>query len=297
MTPHGLHDTPHDLHSAAHSAPHSAAHAGSQGGLRVGLIDLLRPAWPAPDRISALMSTRRGGVSAAPFDSLNLRPPALGGDAVDEPAAVLENQRRFGQALGAQPVWLNQVHGHTVVRLSGEHLRPGAGLPVADASVCTEPGIACAVLVADCLPVLLCSADGRGVAAAHAGWRGLAGGVLDHTVAALCEAVSCSPGELLAWLGPCIGQPAFEVGDDVLRAFGADPQAPDRQLFQPSPRPDGSPRWRANLVDLARRRLAGLGVVQVSGGAWCTVTDGSSFFSFRRQARTGRMAAAIALRR
>lgn len=290
MTPHGLYDTPHDT-------LHSAAHAGSQGGLRVGLIDLLRPAWPASAGISALMSTRRGGVSAAPFDSLNLRPPALGGDAVDEPAAVLENQRRFGQALGAQPVWLNQVHGHTVVRLSAEHLRPGAGLPVADASVCTVPGIACTVLVADCLPVLLCSADGRGVAAAHAGWRGLAGGVLDHTVAALCEAVSCSPGELLAWLGPCIGQPAFEVGDDVLRAFGADPQAPDWQLFQPSPRPDGSPRWRANLVDLARRRLAGLGVVQVSGGAWCTVTDGSRFFSFRRQARTGRMAAAIALRR
>ena len=273
---------------------------GSAGARRDPLADVLpdalKPDWQAPAGITALMSTRLGGVSVAPFDSLNLRPPALGGEAVDEPAAVLENQRRFGQALGAQPVWLNQVHGHTVVRLSAEHLRPGAGLPVADASVCTEPGIACTVLVADCLPVLLCSADGRGVAAAHAGWRGLAGGVIDHTVAALCAALACPPSELLAWLGPCIGQPAFEVGDDVLRAFGADPQALDLQLFQPSPRPDGSLRWRANLVALARRRLTALGVVQVSGGAWCTVADDSRFFSFRRQARTGRLAAAIAVR-
>lgn len=260
------------------------------------LPDALRPDWPAPAGITALMSTRLGGVSAAPFDSLNLRPPALGGDAVDEADAVLENQRRFGKALGARPVWLNQVHGAHVVRLTAEHLRAGAGLPVADASVCTEPGIACTVLVADCLPVLLCCANGRGVAAAHAGWRGLADGVIDHTVAALCEAAACPPGDLLAWLGPCIGQPAFEVGDDVLRAFGADPQAPDPSLFQPSPRPDGSPRWRANLVELARRRLAALGVRQVSGGAWCTVADDSRFFSFRRQARTGRLAAAIALR-
>lgn len=257
--------------------------------------DALRPDWSAPAGITALMSTRHGGVSAVPFDSLNLRPPALGGDAVDEPAAVLENQRRFGLALGARPVWLNQVHGHAVVRLTADHLQPGAGLPVADASVCTVPGIACTVLVADCLPVLLCSTNGLGVAAAHAGWRGLAGGVIDHTVAALCDAAACAPGELLAWLGPCIGQPAFEVGDDVLRAFGADVQAPDRRLFQPSPRPDGSLRWRANLSGLARRRLAGLGVAQVSGGDWCTVADASRFFSFRRQARTGRMAAAIAL--
>jgi polyphenol oxidase len=271
--------------------------AAPVNGAEPCLADVLRPEWPAPAAVSALMSTRRGGVSAAPFDSLNLRPPDLGGDAVDEPEAVLENQRRFGQALGARPVWLNQVHGHTVVRLTADHLRPGAGLPVADASVCTEAGIACTVLVADCLPVLLCSADGRGVAAAHAGWRGLAAGVIDHTVAALCEAAACPPGALLAWLGPCIGQPAFEVGEDVLQAFGADPLAPDLQLFLPSPRADGSLRWRANLAALARRRLAALGVVQVSGGSWCTVADDSRFFSFRRQARTGRMAAAIALRR
>lgn len=269
---------------------------------RLGLLaDAIRPDWPAPAGTTALMSTRLGGISAAPFDSLNLRSPALGGDGIDAPAAVLENQRRFGQALGAQPVWLNQVHGADVLRLTPDHLAPGAPLPRADASICTTPGIACAVLVADCLPVLVCSADGRAVGAAHAGWRGLAGGVLDHTVAALCDAAGCPPADLLAWLGPCIGPAAFEVGPDVLLAFGADPQAPalapaDAALFRFSPQADGSARWRADLAGLARRRLAGLGVRQVHGGGWCTVAQGSRFFSFRREPRTGRMAAAIALR-
>jgi hypothetical protein len=256
----------------------------------------LRPDWPAPAGVRALMSTRAGGVSAPPFDSLNLRPPALRGDAVDRPEAVVENQRRFAQALGADPVWLDQVHGADVLRLGAGHLRAGAGLPRADASVSTAPGIACAVLVADCLPLLLCSADGSAVAAAHAGWRGLAAGVVDNTVAALGAAAGCGPDRLLAWLGPCIGQAAFEVGADVLLAFGSDPDAPDPALFRPSPRPDGSPRWRADLAALARRRLQLLGVRQISGGVWCTVTDDSRFFSFRRDGRTGRMAAAIALR-
>jgi hypothetical protein len=267
---------------------------GHPSGAACGLPDALRPHWPVPPGIAALMSTRQGGVSAAPFDSLNLRPPQLPGDALDAPAAVAENQRRFAAALGAQPVWLHQVHGCTVVRLSGDHLRPGAPLPTADASVCTEPGIACAVLVADCLPVLLCSADGRAVGAAHAGWRGLAGGVVEATVAALCELSACPPGALLAWLGPCIGPQAFEVGEDVLRAFGATPAAAGDSAFRPSPRADGSPRWRADLPALARRRLAALGVRQVSGGDWCTASEGSRFFSFRREAHTGRMAAAIA---
>ena len=259
------------------------------------LPEAIRPVWAAPACISALMSTRTGGTSLPPFDSLNLRPPALGGDTVDRPEAVLENQRRFAQALGARPVWLNQVHGVTVQRLTADHLRAGAALPVADASICTEPGMACAVLVADCLPVLLCDAAGRAVGAAHAGWRGLAAGVIDNTVAALCHASGSEPGNLLAWLGPCIGPQAFEVGEDVLRAFGADPAAPGG-CFIASPRPDGSPRWRADLAALARRRLAALGVVQVSGGGWCTLTDASRFFSFRRDPRTGRLAAGIALR-
>ena len=265
------------------------------------LRQALRPDWPAPAGVRALMSTRQGGVSAAPFDSLNLRPHSLAGatdgSACDTAAALLENQRRFAAALGAKPVWLNQVHGSAVVRLDAGHLRPGAALPVADAGICTEPGIACTVLVADCLPVLLCSADGRAVGAAHAGWRGLAGGVIDNTVAALCRAAGCRADQVLAWLGPCIGPQAFEVGADVLLAFGQPLQSPDPTLFQYRPRPDGSPRWLADLAELARRRLAGLGVLQVSGGGGCTASDASRFFSFRRDGRTGRLAAAVALHR
>jgi len=260
------------------------------------LPDAIRPDWPAPAGVRALMSTRAGGVSQPPFDSLNLRPPALGGEGVDDPAAVLENQHRFAVALGAQPVWLNQVHGAEVVRLTRANVEDGSPLPRADASICTEPGIACTVLVADCLPVLLCSADGRAVGAAHAGWRGLAGGVVDNTVAALCAAANCRADQLLAWLGPCIGPRAFEVGEDVLRAFGADPASPDVALFVPSPRPDGAMRWRANLAGLARQRLAALGVAQVSGGRWCTAEAGSRFFSYRSEPRTGRLAAAVACR-
>ena len=269
-----------------------------EGGA-AGLPDAIRPDWPAPAGITALMSTRHGGVSQTPFDSLNLRPPELGGADVDTPADVLENQRRFADALGARPVWLRQVHGADVLRLTVAHLRPGAPLPCADASISTEPGIACAVQVADCLPVLLCSANGLAVGAAHAGWRGLAGGVVDQTVAALCDAASCPPGQLMAWLGPCIGPDAFEVGADVLSAFGVDPDGMrpgDAALFRFSPRPDGSPRWRADLPALARQRLAALGVGVVTGGGWCTVDTPSRFFSFRRAPRTGRMAAAIAIR-
>lgn len=261
--------------------------------------DLILPDWPAPDGILAAMSTRRGGVSVAPFDSLNLRPPGLPGDAVDQPDAVAENQRRFATALGASPVWLDQVHGAEVVRLGPQHLapsRPGTDLPRADASVTTEPGIACAVLVADCLPVLMCSADGRAVGAAHAGWRGLAAGVLERTLAAVCDAAGCAPAEVLAWLGPCIGPRQFEVGADVLRAFGADPAASSSARFVPRRGADGSPRWLADLPGLARDRLARAGLRQVSGGTWCTVEDRSRFFSFRRDGRTGRLAAAIAVR-
>ena len=254
----------------------------------------LRPDWPAPAQVQALMSTRRGGVSQAPFDSLNLRPSQLGGDAMDDRVSIAENQRRFAQALGADPVWLNQVHGARVLRLRVKEPATDQTLPQADASVSTVPGLACAVLVADCLPVLLCSRDGRVVGAAHAGWRGLAGGVLEATVAAMGEASGTAPGELLAWLGPCIGAQAFEVGADVLSAFGATPAQPGARFIAQA-RPDGSPRWRADLVGLARDRLAHIGVDHVSGGAGCTVTEPLRFFSFRRDGRCGRMAAAIAI--
>jgi YfiH family protein len=252
-------------------------------------LPLLHPDWQLPAGVAAAMSTRLGGISAAPFSSLNLRPPGLRGDAVDAADAVNENQRRFAAALGATPVYLDQVHGADVVLLN----HADTSLPRADASVTTVPGLACTVLVADCLPVLLCSDDGRAVAAAHAGWRGLAAGVLDNTVAALCAAAACEPAQLQAWLGPCIGPRAFEVGVDVLRAFGANPASPDPLRFMPRARPDGSARWLANLPQLARDRLARVGVQRVSGGDLCTVEDGSRFFSFRRDGRTGRLAAAI----
>ena len=245
---------------------------------------LLRPDWEAP--VGALMSTRAGGVSHGPWASLNL------GDAVgDDPAAVAENRRRFAGWTGAGVVWLRQVHGLRVVRAGRADV--GRPAPEADAAWTDEPGVALAVQVADCLPVLFAAPDGRAVAAAHAGWRGLAGGVLDATLQALCAGAGCAPAEVLAWLGPCIGPAAFEVGAEVLQAFGAAPAAPDPARFVHRPRSDGSERWLANLPQLARDRLAAAGVRSVSGGRWCTVADASSFFSYRRDGVTGRLAAAI----
>lgn len=243
-----------------------------------------------PREVGGLMSTRRGGVSRAPFDSLNLRPAGLRGDAVDEPAAIHENQRRFTNWLeGAQPVYLDQVHGARVVSLTHSDLVPGRAHQQADASITTERGIACTVLVADCLPVLLAAPNGRAVGAAHAGWRGLAGGVVEETLKALCEAAGCLPGEVSAWLGACIGPKAFEVGDDVREAFGPDAA----EHFRPGNAPG---KWWADLPALARQRLQRAGVRQVEGGAWCTHSDPARFFSFRRDKVTGRHAAAIWIR-
>lgn len=247
----------------------------------------IRPAWRVDPRVGALMSTRDGGVSAPPFERLNLGRSV--GDAVD---AVAENRRRFEAAVGVPPVWLSQVHGARVLRLP-----TAEALPAADASFTTDAGVACTVMVADCLPVLFAAPQARGVAAAHAGWRGLAGGVLEATVSALCDAAGCRPGELSAWLGPCIGPRQFEVGADVLAAFG--PAAAARFVARGPAHvgPDGSPRWLADLPGLARDRLQTAGVDQVSGGGWCTVEERSRFFSFRRDRVTGRMAAAVWIRR
>lgn len=255
--------------------------------------DPARPFIPAeglPPEVGGLMSTRRGGVSRAPFDSMNLRPAGLRGDAVDEPASIHENQRRFASWLeGAQPVFLDQVHGSVVVRLGRAGLARGQAHAVADASVTTERGIACTVLVADCLPVLLAAPGGRGVAAAHAGWRGLAGGVVEAALSALCQAADCQPGEVTAWLGACIGPTAFEVGGEVREAFGPSAEA----AFRLGP-VEG--KWLADLPALARQRLSEAGVGRVAGGAWCTFSDPARFFSFRRDRVTGRHAAAIWIR-
>lgn len=241
---------------------------------------MLCPDWTAP--VGALCSTRDGGVSAGPHATLN-----LGAAVGDDAAAVAENRRRFAAQLdGARPVWLRQVHGARVLRLRAADL--DAALPEADAAWTDEPGIACTVQVADCLPVLLAAPDGRAVAAAHAGWRGLAGGVLDAAVAALCDGAGVAPAELQAWLGPCIGPTAFEVGPEVREAFAADAA---HLVYRP--RPDGEARWLADLPALARARLRRAGVRELSGGAWCTVGDRSRFFSYRRDGVTGRFAAAV----
>src|SRR6185369_16553725 len=177
--------------------------------------DWLDPDWHAQG-VGAVMTTRRGGFSAAPFDSMNIR-PHIG----DDDDAVDSNQVLLAQSIGATPVYLNQVHGATVVRLTAADLKPGARIHDADASVTTERLIGCTAQVADCLPVLF-AAPGA-VGAAHAGWRGLAGGVLEATLKAVCEAARCGPGSVHAWLGACIGPDRFEVGADVLEAFHASP--------------------------------------------------------------------------
>jgi YfiH family protein len=234
------------------------------------------------------MSGRAGGVSVGPFAGLNLR-PGIGDDA----EAVAINRRRLQQRLGVPLHRVDQVHGRAVHRfMAGDD--PAAPLAVADASLSCAPGLGCEIQVADCLPVLLADADGRGVAAAHAGWRGLADGVLEATVTALCAAADAPPARLQAWLGACIGPDRFEVGADVLRAFGAEPAAPGPR-FRPSlTRTD---RWWADLPGLARDRLRAVGVVAIGGhdgGAdWCTVRQPSRFFSYRRDGQTGRMAAVV----
>ena len=256
-------------------------------------LPLLRPDWPAPPGVGAAMSLRGGGVSSGEggrYASLNLG-VAVG----DEPAAVAENRARFTAALGAQPVWLRQVHGIRVVRLhAGGDITPDEP---ADAAWSSDTGVACTVQVADCLPVLFARRDGSAVAAAHAGWRGLAAGVLEATVQALCSGAgggrSAAPADVVAWLGPCIGPREFEVGADVLQAFGEDPASPDAQRFIYRERPDGAARWRAHLPRLARERLAVAGVKHITEAGACTADDRSAFFSFRRDGITGRMAAAV----
>jgi hypothetical protein len=219
------------------------------------------------------MSTRAGGVSHGPYASLN-----LAAHVGDDPAAVAENRRRLRAALDlpSEPSWLQQVHGRDVARL------PEPLPDTADAAVAFGCGPVCAVLVADCLPVFLASRDGDRVGLAHAGWRGLAAGVIEATVVAL----GCDPARLVAWLGPAIGPLAFEVGEDVRSAFTAgDPAAANH--FHAG----GAGRWLADLPALARRRLRECGVGSVHGGGICTVTDPARFYSYRRDGVTGRIAA------
>ncbi|KTC35240.1 laccase [Pseudomonas sp. ABAC61] len=239
--------------------------------------DWLIPDWPAPAGIKACVTTRSGGVSLAPFDSLNL------GDHVDDqPEAVAENRRRLTEHFAMAPAWLRQVHGVAVA-----HADP-AVVATADASWSATPGIACAVMTADCLPALFCNRAGTRVAAAHAGWRGLAAGVLDTTL----DHLDVPPAEVLVWLGPAIGPQCFEVGAEVREAFASQLPATE-QAFVPS---INAGRFMADIYQLARLRLAARGVTAVYGGGYCTVSD-PRFFSYRRAPRTGRFASFIWLER
>jgi polyphenol oxidase len=241
-------------------------------------VAFITPEWPAPPNVHAAFSLRSGGVSEAPFDSLN-----VGAHVGDDPGHVGENRALIEAALAlpAPPQWLTQVHGRQV--LEGD--RAASGAPAeADAVVVRHPGTVAVIQVADCLPVLLATADGRAVAAAHAGWRGLAAGVLEATVEALGEPA----GELLAWLGPAIGPGHFEVGEEVRAAFTQTDRGAAAAFV-----PNARGRWQCDLVQLARRRLQALGVRQVYGGRWCTFADPARFFSYRREGRCGRMGAFV----
>ncbi|ABM62998.1 peptidoglycan editing factor PgeF [Halorhodospira halophila] len=237
---------------------------------------VLAPQWPVPDGVRALTTVRSGGHSAAPWASFNLATHTG-----DDPAAVAANRRllRDCAELPADPVWLEQVHGAEVVAAH----RVARGVR-ADAAWTDRAGVVCAVLTADCLPVLFAARDAQVVAAAHAGWRGLAGGVLEAVVAVLPVPAA----ELHAWLGPAIGPTAFEVGPEVVEAFTArDPGAAEGFI------PGAANRWYADLYRLARRRLQAAGVAAVHGGGWCTYTDRARFFSHRRDGPTGRMASLV----
>ena len=247
--------------------------------------DWLRPQWPAPVNVRAVCTTRAGGTSLAPFDSFN-----VGERVGDESLRVMAHRAQLDAALGARPFFLHQVHGYEVIEAS---IDTPDGVQ-ADGAQTRARGLACTAQVADCLPILLCDRAGSQVAALHAGWRGLVGaggvGVVERGV----RAMDAAPGELLAWLGPCIGPQAFEVGEDVRQAFVAvDPAA--AACFSAS-RPG---KWLADLPALARQRLQAAGVRAIYGNdgspVWCTVSQPGRFFSFRRDGVCGRMVAAIAL--
>ncbi len=254
--------------------------------------DWLLPDWPAPLGVRAVCTTRNGGASGAPYASLN-----LGSHVGDAATQVAQNRALLANAIGARPVFLNQVHGTGVLQLNAD--TPDA--LDADACMTVHSGLACTIMVADCLPLLLTTRDGRCVAAAHAGWRGLSGGVFaaifkrfialagvdSHNIAIKIEAI-----EVLAWLGPCIGPEAFEVGPEVREAFVAQQPLAARHF-----RPHGAGKFLADLPALARLSLQTLGVQQIYGNdgspPWCTVGNPSRFFSHRRDGVSGRFAACI----
>ncbi len=233
------------------------------------------PDWPAPRNVKALQTTRHGGISAVPYDTLN-----LGMHVGDNPQAVARNRQLLEPLLPSEPVWLEQVHGTVVTDAGAASCRVQA-----DACIARQRGAVCVVMTADCLPVLLCDDAGTVVGVAHAGWKGLAAGVVEATVGAM----GAAPHTLMAWLGPAIGPEAFEVGGEVRAVFTAhDGRA--SAAFTPH---GGQGKYHANLYLLARQRLDALGVTRVYGGTYCTSCQADKFFSYRRDGVTGRMGSFI----
>lgn len=236
--------------------------------------DLILPDWPAPANVKALQTTRNGGKSVAPYASLN-----LGSHVSDNPLTVDANRQLLNRLVPTEPLWLNQVHGVSVVNAA-----IASCLPDADASFSRQSGAVCTVMTADCLPVLLCDDAGTVVGAAHAGWRGL----LDGVIEAMVTAMGVPPASLMAWLGPAIGPQAFEVGAEVRDAFIANEVQAVRAF---TAKQDN--KWLADIYQLARLRLHKLGIARIYGGDFCTYTDSERFFSFRRDGVTGRMASMV----
>ncbi|MGO4998103.1 peptidoglycan editing factor PgeF [Oceanisphaera sp. W20_SRM_FM3] len=245
-------------------------------------MDLIQPNWPAPANVRSAQTTRSGGVSAPPYTSLN-----LGAHVGDVFADVQLNREQLANHLHLtnKPVWLEQVHGTGVVTLPLSV--QATSTPIADAVLSRTPEQVCAIMTADCLPVLFCDTAGTVVAAAHAGWRGLANGVLEATL----QAMKVDSATVMAWLGPAIGPNAFEVGGEVRAAFVAHlPQSAVAFVAHADP---GADKWLADIYQLARLRLAAAGVTQCYGGDYCTYTDSERFFSYRREPKTGRQASLI----
>jgi YfiH family protein len=234
----------------------------------------LVPDWPAPENIHAATTLRTGGVSQGTYFSLN---PAA--HVCDDTNRVRQNRQIIREILNlpSEPLWLDQIHSNRAVKAVKT-----ASLQQADASYTHEPGIVCAVMTADCLPLLVCSMDGRQVAAIHAGWRGLLAGVISNTVVAMQQR------NLLVWLGPAIGPDCFEVGAEVRDAFlGKSAE------FNNAFKKQNNNKWLADIYQMARIELAALGITKVYGGTNCTVTEHERFYSYRRDAQTGRMATLI----
>ncbi len=247
----------------------------------MNLLDVITPDWEAPSRVRACVTTRMGGVSRAEWQGLN-----LGTHVGDDPLAVKRNRRMLVDELSlpSSPVWLEQVHGKVVIDAS-----TATGMPLADASYTDTTGVVCSVMTADCLPVLFTNEKGSCVAAAHSGWRGLHQGILEATVEAMPE----KPKNILAWMGPAIGAEVFEVGTEVRDVFVVKLGNAALSAFHPSKNRQGESRFLADIYALARLTLKRVGVNKVFGGGFCTFTDDQRFYSYRREAVTGRMASLI----